>query len=113
MPRPSYTVDTLAYLSEKHQEHSFKLIIGQDNLAAFPKWKNHEIILKEYGLLVYPRPHAEPSTLDASEYVTQVDAPEVDISATLIRRLIKENRSIKYLVPEGVRLLIESRKYYQ
>lgn len=113
MPRPSYTIDTLTYLHEKFPDHTFKLIIGQDNLAAFPNWKNYEIILKEYGLLVYPRPHAEPSALDHSEFVTWVDAPEVDISATLIRRLILENRSIKYLVPEGVRIMIESRKYFR
>lgn len=113
MPRPSYTIDTLVYLKEKHPEHSFKLIIGEDNLAAFPKWKNHEVILKDFGLLVYPRPHAEPSELSTSEFVTKVDAPEVDISATLIRKLITEGRSIKYLVPEGVRELIESRGYFK
>lgn len=113
MPRPSYTVDTLAYLSSKHPEHQFKLIIGEDNLAAFPKWKNHEVILEQYGLLVYPRPHAEHSPLRDHPHVTMVNAPEVDISATYIRELVRAGRSIKYLVPEGVRELIESRGYFR
>ena len=43
MPKPSYTVDTMTYLTEKHPEHDFKLIIGEDNLESFPKWKNHEV----------------------------------------------------------------------
>ena len=57
MPKPSYTVDTLAYLMDKHPEHEFRLIIGEDNLTHFHKWKNHEAIL-QHGLYVYPRPHA-------------------------------------------------------
>ncbi len=112
MPKPSYTVDTLTYLSDKHPEHEFRLIIGEDNLASFPKWKNHEVILENYGLIVYPRPNAKPSVLINHDRVDMIEAPEVDISATLIRKLIKDKRSIKYLVPEGVRELIESRGYF-
>lgn len=112
MPRPSYTIDTLTYLSEKHPDYDFKLIIGEDNLASFPRWKNHEIILERFGLLVYPRPNAKPSDLADHPSVQKIDAPEVDISATLIRKLLKDGRSIKYLVPEGVRELIEARKYF-
>lgn len=109
MPKPSYTVDTLTYLSEKHPEHQFKLIIGGDNLAAFPKWKNHEVILKNYGLIVYPRPNSQSSQLLKNPNVELIEAPELDISATLIRKMIREKRSIKYLVPEGVREVIEGR----
>ncbi len=112
MPRPSYTVDTLTYLNEKHPEHRFRLIIGGDNLASFPKWKNYEVILKNYGLIVYPRPNAKTSDLLENSNVEFVAAPEVDISATLIRKLIRDKRSIKYLVPEGVRKLIEGRGYF-
>ena len=113
MPKPSYTVDTLTYLSEKHPEHQFKLIIGGDNLASFPRWKNHEVILENYGLIVYPRPNADPSDLLKNPNVEMVEAPEVDISATLIRKMIRDKRSIKYLVPEGVRELIEGRGYFR
>jgi len=112
MPRPSYTIDTLTYLSDKYPQHQFKLIIGEDNLASFPKWKNSEVILKNCGLIVYPRPHAEPTDLKDHQAVHWVEAPKIDISATLIRNLIQRNKSVKYLVPEGVRQLIESRKYF-
>jgi len=56
MPRPSFTIDTMAYLTDKHAEHQFRLIIGQDNLKQFPRWKNYQQILDHYGLYVYPRP---------------------------------------------------------
>lgn len=112
MPRPSYTIDTLVYLSEKHPDHQFKLIIGQDNLKSFPKWKNYEMILEHYGLYVYPRPGAEPSEISGHVNVRMVDAPMMDISATFIRKCIRNNQSIKYLVHPAVEELILSRKYY-
>ena len=112
MPKPSYTVETLIYLSDKHPEHSFKLIIGGDNLASFPKWKNHEVILENYGLIVYPRPNALTSHLLENDNVEIIEAPEMGISATLIRKMVRDKLSVKYLVPEGVREMIESRRYF-
>ncbi len=112
MPRPSYTIDTLTVLQEKHPEKKFHLIIGEDNLASFPKWKNHEMILEHFGLIVYPRPNSKESNLISSDKVRLIEAPEVDISATLIRKLIKEGKSIKYLVPESVESLIQSKNYF-
>src|SRR5690554_7454759 len=55
MPRPSYTADTLAYLKEKHPNNEFHLIMGEDNLRTFHKWKNFEYILENHKLYVYPR----------------------------------------------------------
>ncbi|AZQ64109.1 nicotinate-nucleotide adenylyltransferase [Flammeovirga pectinis] len=113
MPKPSYTVDTLAYLSSKHPHFDFKLIVGEDNLSGFKKWKNYEIILNDYGLLVYPRPKVKESDLREHENVKMIDAPMVDISATFIRNSIKEEKDIRYLVPEGVLKLINSRSFYE
>lgn len=112
MPKPSYTVDTLAYLKEKYPENKFKLIIGEDNLSSFPKWKNHQEILNQFGLLVYPRPNSNKSELATIEKVEWVDAPKMDISATLIRNLVKEKKSIKYLVPEAVENQIISKGFF-
>jgi len=112
MPKPNYTIDTLTYLSEKHPEHQFKLIIGSDNLKQFPKWKNHSAILKNYGLLVYPRPNAEPSELTNRSGIDLIDAPLLDISASYIRRTIQERRSIRYMVPESVAQLIDKKGYF-
>ena len=112
MPKPSYTVDTLAYLSDKYPNHIFSLIIGEDNLRSFPKWKNNDIILKQYGLYVYPRPNTGPSQLKDHASVKWVKAPLFDISATFIRNLLQLNKSIKYLVPDTVIEMINSRKLY-
>lgn len=113
MPKPSYTVDTLAYLSDKYPQHEFKLIIGEDNLRQFPKWKNSQVILEHYGLYVYPRPNAQSSPLKEHANVQMVEAPMVDISATFIRRRIREYKSIRYLVPDKVAEHISIRKFYQ
>lgn len=113
MPRPSYTIDTLTYLAEQHQEKEFVLIIGEDNLNSFPKWKNHEQILDHFGLYVYPRPNSKPSKVGDHANVKFLDAPQIDISATFIRKSIKKGRSIKYLVPDPVDSLIRFKKFYQ
>lgn len=112
MPRPSYTIDTLAWLTDKHPQHQFKLIIGEDNLAGFHKWKNSAVILSDYGLYVYPRPGATPSELRSHPNVQLVEAPLVDISATYIRRRLQENKNIRYLVPAKVEDHIKIRRFY-
>ncbi|MGL1885636.1 MAG: nicotinate (nicotinamide) nucleotide adenylyltransferase [Reichenbachiella sp.] len=113
MSKPSYTVKTLAVISEKYPDHQFKLIIGEDNLSNFHKWKNHEEILKHHKLLVYPRPNSKEHKLVVNTNIEMVDAPMIDISATFIRSKIKKGHSIKYLVPPEVGFYIESKKLYQ
>lgn len=112
MPRPSYTIDTLTVLQDKYPDKKFHLIIGEDNLASFPKWKNSDQLLSYFNLIVYPRKGSKPSDLIGHDHVRMIEAPEVDISATLIRKLINENKSVKYLVPESVAGLIKSKGYY-
>ncbi|MCL4136896.1 UNVERIFIED_CONTAM: hypothetical protein GTU68_059256 [Idotea baltica] len=112
MPRPSYTIDTLIYIQEKHPTHNFKLIIGGDNLTIFPKWKNSQRIISDFGLIVYPRPGPHPSDLLQHLNVTSIEAPLLDISATYIRKCIKANKSIRYLVPDSVAELIHRKKFY-
>lgn len=112
MPKPNYTINTLTLLKEKYPDKNFHLIIGEDNLESFPKWKNHDQILKHFSLIVYPRKNAKPNQLIDHEKVVMIDAPEVDISATLIRKLVKEKKSIKYLVPESVEALIKSKSFF-
>ena len=113
MPQPSYTVDTMVYLSEKYPQHRFRLIIGQDNLKHFPRWKNHEALLDHHGLLVYPRPHASETELLAHPNVCMVEAPEVEISATFIRQAVRQERSIRYLVHPEVADYIHAKSFYQ
>jgi nicotinate-nucleotide adenylyltransferase len=112
LPKPSYTIHTLVHLREKHPDKEFKVIMGEDNLINFAKWKNHERILEDYGLYVYPRPHAQPSELKTHPNVKMVDAPMLDISATFIRKCIRNNQSVRYLVPDPVEEMIRTRGFY-
>lgn len=112
LPKPSYTIHTLVHLKDKHPDKDFKVIIGEDNLTSFKKWKNYEIILQDYGLYVYPRPDTQPSDLKSHPNVKMVDAPMLDISATFIRNCIKKNQSIRYLVPDAVEEMIRLKGFY-
>jgi nicotinate-nucleotide adenylyltransferase len=114
LPKPSYTIDTLTYLRDKYPDYSFSLIMGQDNLLHFHKWKNYEAILKYYKVFVYPRGNDTPATdSDNHPNVTFFKAPLLDISATYIRETIRSGHSIRYLVPEAVREYLEEVRAYQ
>jgi nicotinate-nucleotide adenylyltransferase len=112
MPRPSYTIDTLTYLAEKHQGYQFKLIIGGDNMAIMPKWKNSAKIIRDFGLIVYPRPGTDSDKTVKHPNIRYINAPLLDISATYIRKCIREHKSIQYLLPEKVSQFIRDRKLY-
>jgi len=113
MKKPNYTIDTLTYLSNRHPAHEFILIVGEDNLASFTRWKNYKLILENYGLIVYPRPDSKNSAIKDHPHIKLIDAPRIDISASFIRKSIRENKSIKYLVPEKVHQFIQDRKLYR
>jgi nicotinate-nucleotide adenylyltransferase len=112
LSKPNYTIHTLTALQEKYPAKAFKLIIGEDNLESFTKWKNYEQILEYYGLYVYPRPHVTNSDLKRHPNVKIIEAPLLDISATYIRNCIKNNKSIRYLVPEQVEQMIQLKQFY-
>ncbi|MBX2900174.1 MAG: nicotinate-nucleotide adenylyltransferase [Cyclobacteriaceae bacterium] len=113
LPKPSYTIHTLAYLTEKHPGKEFKVLIGGDNLQNFSQWKNHEQILEQFGLYVYQRPGVTNTEWARHANVKLVEAPLLDISATYIRQCIKNNKSIRYLVPEPVEQMIRLKNFYQ
>jgi nicotinate-nucleotide adenylyltransferase len=106
LPRPSYTVDTIRALIKKHPEHTFHLIIGEDNLEAFERWKEFEALLTLVELVVYPRNNAKPTTpysLEAlKERVHFLHGELIDISATDIRNKARHNKSIEGLTPPNV-----------
>lgn len=112
LTKPSYTINTLAVLHEKHPNTHFKLIIGQDNLAQFHRWKNYQEILNQYGLLIYPRPNAKDAQFKLPDTVQFVEAPLLHISATFIRERIRNGHTIKYLVPQEVEDLIRRKEYF-
>lgn len=119
LPQPSYTIDTLTFLKEKYPNYNFSLVMGEDNIKSFHKWKNYEIILRDYKILVYPRVNvnadkkANPAIINHPNVSFIKDMPIMNISASFIRNSIKNNHSIKYLVTEPVLKYLEEMKFYQ
>ena len=112
LPKPSYTINTLTFLSEKYPEHTFSVIMGSDSYQNLDKWKNFEVIVSNYLIYVYKREgHYVSKTFSKQPII--LDAPIIQISASQIRENIKSGKSIRYLVPEIVREEIETRKFYK
>jgi len=112
LPKPSYTIDTLTYLEEKYPQHQFCVIMGSDSFQNLPKWKNFEALVKNYQFIVYRRPSFEITEKYGAD-VTYLEAPMLELSATLIRNNCKDGITIRYLVPEDVRLEIERNNYFK
>ncbi len=111
MPQPSYTIDTLAWLSEKYPEYTFHLILGEDGLETFHKWKNQDVICKKYHRYVYPR-HVS-ATVDYSVHSNLTllrDAPRIEVSSSFIRSAFKSGKDVRHFLPQPVYDFIE--KYH-
>jgi len=120
LPKPSYTIDTLTYITEKYPEHSFSIIMGEDNLRSFHKWKNYEQILENHSVFVYPRVLTEPegnstpSTLKKHPKITIAkDAPLMKISASFVRNAIKDKKDVQYLLTEPVFSYLKEMHFYE
>ena len=114
LPQPSYTIDTLSKLAEKFPQHKFAIIMGEDNLQNFSKWKNHTQIIEHYQLYVHPRPNVHKTEFHTHPNVHLLKSlPLMEISATYIRDCIKNGKSVRYLVPDNVLGLIRLKKFYQ
>ena len=112
LPKPSYTIDTLTYLEEKFPKHEFSVIMGGDSFQNLPRWKNFETLVKNYQFIVYRRPGFD-ITESYGAKMQYLEAPMLELSATLIRNNCKEGLTIRYLVPEDVRLEIERCNYFK
>ncbi len=127
LPQPSYTVNTLKHLEEKHPEYRFILIVGEDNLRTFHKWKNYEEILKDHELFIYPRAYTvqerdygpdpkdkeREEAIKARDGVKLFDAPVMKISASYIRKAISEGRDVRYLLTPPVHQYVKEMHFYE
>lgn len=115
LPQPNYTVNTLAYLQEKYPEHEFCLIMGEDNLKSFHKWKNYEVILENHEIYVYPRisKGVIETQFDNHPKIHKVAAPIMEISSTAIRNGIKEKKNIRPLLPAEVFKYLDEMSFYK
>jgi len=112
LPQPSYTINTLTYLKEKYPKNKFALIMGGDNLKYLHKWKNYLEILKNYQIVVYPRPGIK-TTIPENSKINIIDAPLMEISASFIRNAIKTGKDIRYFLPEKVYQYIDEMNLYK
>ncbi|WP_074405679.1 MULTISPECIES: nicotinate (nicotinamide) nucleotide adenylyltransferase [Aquimarina] len=115
LPQPNYTVHTLAYVQEKYPKDQFHLIMGEDNLKNFHKWKNHEVILENHNIYVYPR---IAEGIVASQFkdhpkIHRIDAPIMEISSTFIRKAIATNKNVRPLLPHTVWEYIDEMNFYR
>ena len=111
LPKPSYTVNTLVYLKEKYPNHQFDIVLGSDGFQNIIKWKNSAFIIENYKFLIYKRPGYDINN-EAMANIKIIEGPQLYISSTHIRKLIEEQKSIKYLVPDLVAGEIKARGYY-
>ena len=118
LPKPSYTIDTLTYLSEKYSDDHFILIMGEDNLHTLPKWKNYDELLKRYPIYIYPR-QGNPSLASGiskimeKAMITMIDAPRIEISSSFIRKSIREKKNIRHFLTKEVWEYIDEMNFYR
>lgn len=110
MPKPSYTIDTLRKLLELNPDDEFRLIIGGDNYAIFPKWRNYQEIIDRFAPIVYPR-EGYPMPKEAGDF-TPLDAPLFPLSSTEIRNRLRSGDSVDGLLPPGVVDFIRTHRLY-
>ena len=115
LPQPNYTIDTLIHLEEKYPQHIFSLIMGEDNLKSFHKWKNYEVILSRYFIYVYPRlsEGEVPVQLQDHEHIVYIKTPIIELSATAIREDIAQGRDVRPMLPANVWNYIDKWGFYK
>ena len=115
LPQPNYTINTLTHLQEKYPTHTFALIMGEDNLKSFHKWKNYEIILQHHHIYCYPR--ISNGTMDSQfkghPKIHHVNAPIMELSSTFIRQSIKDNKNVRPMLPEHVWDYLDDMNFYR
>jgi nicotinate-nucleotide adenylyltransferase len=111
LPKPSYTIDTLTYISEKYPTYQFTVIMGSDSYGNLHRWKNYELLVKNYSIIVYNRPGFEVK--DNLYNAIILNAPLLDISSTAIREQLKDGKSIQYLVNDAVFKELTENGYYK
>lgn len=125
LEKPSYTVFTLQKLKEDYPEVKFVMIMGEDNLRSFHKWKNYEYILENHEIIVYPRVRTiqeEDSVINTTESKTLLendsvrlleDVPMMKISSSYIRNGIKSGKDVRYLLSPPVYNYIDEMNFYK
>ena len=115
LPQPNYTINTLTHLEEKYPNYDFCLIMGEDNLKSFHKWKNYELILEQNEIYVYPRISNRNIETQFKDHksIIHIDAPIMELSSTFIRNAIKEGKNVCPMLPENVWNYLDEMNFYR
>ena len=115
LKQPNYTIDTLTYLFEKFPDYEFALIMGEDNLKSFHKWKNYEQILQNHNIYVYPRISEGNINIEFNNNskIFNISAPIMELSSTFIRQEIKAGKNVRPMLPENVWQYIDEMNFYR
>ena len=115
LPQPNYTAHTLAHISDLYKDKEFSLIMGEDNLKSFHKWKNFETILEHHKIYVYPRISEGiiATQFDEHPKIHKIAAPIVQVSSTMIRNGIKDGKNIKPMLTKEVWSYIDEMNFYR
>jgi len=113
MPKPSYTIDTLTWLSEKYENRDFIIICGTDVFPTFHKWKNYEALLDQYQFYVYPRPNSELGAYERHPNIQLFPAPQMEISSSFIRKGIYKKKNMSFWMPDKVYEYILKMHFYE
>ncbi len=106
LPQPTYTITTLRSLQQIHPNRDFHLIIGADNWTSIEQWKDHQALLSEFPILIYPRKGFEIRIPEHYPHIRKVDAPLIEISSTFIRQALKTGKDVRFFIPEAVRQML-------
>ncbi|MBM71790.1 MAG: nicotinic acid mononucleotide adenylyltransferase [Crocinitomicaceae bacterium] len=126
LPRPNYTANTLKHLREDYPQIEFSVIIGEDNFENLHRWQEHEEIISNHRILVYPRRVSSPNipppeapnagespTVSEDQVVVFTQAPMIAISSSYIRYAILKKQDIQYLLPDPVISYIGNNHLYE
>ncbi len=115
LPQPNYTIDTLVHLEEKYPQHQFSLIMGEDNIRGFHKWKNYDVILENYDIFVYPRISEGKMDVNLMNHpkIHRINAPIIEISSTFIRKGIKDKKNVQTMLQKEVWKYIDEMNFYK
>ena len=116
LPQPNYTINTLVHLEEKYgKQYHFSLIMGEDNLVSFHKWKNHTVILENHDIYVYPRITEGKQDQQFKDHpkIHFIGAPIMEISSTFIRKQHKVGKNIRALLPDSVWKYMDEMNFYR
>jgi nicotinate-nucleotide adenylyltransferase len=102
MPQPSYTINTLQRLRMLHPQNEFVLIIGSDNWETFHRWKDYQLILKNFRTLIYPRRGSDKIYFNHPNVKLCKGAPKIEASSTFIRKSIELGKDVRFFLPAGL-----------